>query len=118
MDWDNTHIILSVDGQPVLTASTPSEGYYKKGGFTNIWAAGGKDAPFDQYFYLQMNVAVGGTTGFFPDDVQNSGYQKPWTNNDPKAAEKFWAAKDLWYPTWNGDGCAMKVKSVKIWQKE
>ena len=31
-------------------------------------------APFDQPFYLIMNVAVGGTNGWFPDGVGN----KPW----------------------------------------
>lgn len=33
-----------------------------------------------------MNTAVGGTNGFFPDGVQNAGYNKPWSNDDPKAS--------------------------------
>jgi beta-glucanase (GH16 family) len=31
-------------------------------------------APFDQNFYLVMNVAVGGTNGWFPDNAGD----KPW----------------------------------------
>lgn len=39
------------------------------------WVNGTKNvAPFDQPFYLIMNVAVGGTNGWFPDGVGN----KPW----------------------------------------
>jgi hypothetical protein len=30
------------------------------------WATGGKNAPFDQEFYLILNVAVGSTNGYFP----------------------------------------------------
>ncbi|KAJ7244254.1 hypothetical protein C8J57DRAFT_1242961 [Mycena rebaudengoi] len=33
----------------------------------NPWVNGTKAAPFDQSFYLIMNVAVGGTNGWFPD---------------------------------------------------
>ena len=29
----------------------------------NLWADGSKMAPFDQPFYLMMNVAVGGAVG-------------------------------------------------------
>lgn len=35
-------------------------------------------APFDQEFYLVINVAVGGINGFFPDMRG-----KPWNNVSP-----------------------------------
>lgn len=41
------------------------------------WAANAtvvNAAPFDQNFYLIMNVAVGGTNGWFPDNAGG----KPW----------------------------------------
>ena len=44
------------------------------------WADAEKDparrnvAPFDQPFYLILNVAVGGTNGWFPDGIGG----KPW----------------------------------------
>lgn len=65
-----------------------------------------------------MNVAVGGTGGFFPDGVWNSGYNKPWANSDTNGPEKFWKSKHLWYPTWKGDDAAMQVDSVRMWQLE
>lgn len=33
-------------------------------------------------FYLIINLAVGGTNGFFPDGVYNPN-PKPWSNNSP-----------------------------------
>ncbi|KAJ7177325.1 hypothetical protein C8R43DRAFT_1193313 [Mycena crocata] len=33
----------------------------------NVWVNGTKAAPFDQPFYLTLNVAVGGTNGWLPD---------------------------------------------------
>ena len=57
-----------------------------------------------------MNVAVGGTNGFFKDGCENKGYPKPWNNSDGGgAAKKFWEAKDQWYPTWKGEDAAMQV---------
>ncbi len=55
---------ITTDGHPV-----PLE---------NIWANGSfLAAPFDQEFYLIMNVAVGSTGGWFPDGQGN----KPWLNS-------------------------------------
>nr|ACO07358.1 beta-1-3 glucan recognition protein [Haliotis diversicolor supertexta] len=120
MDWDASGIVISVDGDVILNQPTPSNGYFSFGGFSGInpWAGHGKDAPFDQEFHFQFNVAVGGTLGYFPDNVQNSPYPKPWCNTCPAAGQSdktFWEAKDKWYPTWKGEKAAMAVKSVKIW---
>ena len=76
--------------------------------------------PFDQPFYLILNVAVGGTNGWFTDGVEG----KPWVDASPTARKEFWDAKDQWYPTWQegfkGDRFSgageMVVKSVKMWQ--
>lgn len=40
----------------------------------NPWINGTNATPFDQEFYLIMNVAVGATTGWFPEAQGN----KPW----------------------------------------
>ena len=58
-----------------------------------------------------MNVAVGGTNGYFSDAWTPT---KPWENTSPAASTDFWLAKDQWYPSWNaevdnGEGAAMKV---------
>ncbi|KAJ6589374.1 concanavalin A-like lectin/glucanase domain-containing protein [Mycena capillaripes] len=80
----------------------------------NPWVNGTKAAPFDQSFYLIMNVAVGGTNGWFPD-----GPEKPWLDGSGTAPLDFLRAKDQWYPTWPQDIAkrAMVVDSVKMWEK-
>ncbi|KIW12162.1 hypothetical protein PV08_09437 [Exophiala spinifera] len=79
----------------------------------NIWANGTKAAPFDQNFFLILDVAVGGTNGWFGDGLGG----KPWENSSPFARKQFWDSRDQWYPTWqNRNGPSMQVKSVKIWQ--
>ena len=40
----------------------------------NPWEGRPNSAPFDQQFYLIISLAVGGTPGWFPDDVGG----KPW----------------------------------------
>ncbi|KAF2258385.1 concanavalin A-like lectin/glucanase [Lojkania enalia] len=79
------------------------------------WSQTGKpNTPFDQPFYLILNVAVGGTNGFFPDGVGN----KPWGNQSPTAPKEFWDNQATWYPTWEeGDKRGMTVKSVKMWSE-
>jgi hypothetical protein len=66
-------------------------------------------------FYLILNVAVGGTNGFFPDNVGD----KPWLDSSTTAMSDFWAAKDRWYATWPTDLTkrGMAVRSVKMWQR-
>ncbi|KAJ7073513.1 glycoside hydrolase family 16 protein [Mycena belliarum] len=80
----------------------------------NPWVNGTKAAPFDQSFYLIMNVAVGGTNGWFPD-----GPEKPWLDGSATAPLDFLRAQDQWYPTWPQDLSkrAMVIDSVKMWEK-
>ena len=81
----------------------------------NPWASTGKkNTPFDQEFYLILNVAVGGTNGFFEDGWDN----KPWSNEDPDAPRAFWNAQDQWYPTWGeGNTRGLTVQSVKMYNE-
>lgn len=81
----------------------------------NPWPANNPIAPFDQEFFLILNVAVGGTNGFFPDNMGN----KPWINSqEDNAASSFWSSVDSWYNTWpkNPDERAMIVDFVKIYK--
>lgn len=57
----------------------------------NPWKGRPNQAPFDQEFYIIMNVAVGGTNGYFPDAPN-----KPWNNGDPHAINSFWDRKAEW----------------------
>ena len=75
---------------------------------------GKKNTPFDQAFYLILNVAVGGTNGFFKDGVSN----KPWADASPTATKAFWDSQQLWYPSWGkGADRGLSVKSVKMWSE-
>ncbi|KAF2454579.1 glucan endo-1,3-beta-D-glucosidase [Lineolata rhizophorae] len=78
------------------------------------WSQTGRHAtPFDQDFYLILNVAVGGTNGWFKDGKSG----KPWVDGSPSAKRDFWNARDEWFPTWGGNA-EMIVKSVKMWQQK
>ncbi len=63
-------------------------------------------------FYLIINLAVGGTNGFFPDEAVPG---KPWSNLSPTAFRDFWNARGQWYPTWEGEEAALQVDYVKVW---
>ena len=71
-------------------------------------------------FYLILNVAVGGR-GFFPDSNTNRPHPKPWQDDAGHEADRFWAARAQWYPTWHpdhnhGEDAALKVNYVKVWK--
>lgn len=114
LDWTQDNIKIYVDNQLILDVEADG-GFWAKGGFSgnNLWASGSKMAPFDQDFFLILNVAVGGTNGFFADDA-NWGVRKPWANNSPHAAEDFWNGRGDWLPTWQGDNTAMIVDYVEF----
>jgi hypothetical protein len=80
----------------------------------NPWKGTGNNAsPFDQDFYLVLDVAVGGTNGWFEDGKSG----KPWIDASKAAKSDFWLSRDEWFPTWEEQG-RMEVKSVKMWQQE
>lgn len=93
-----------------------------------------------------MDVAVGGTNGWFPDGVGN----KPWVDSSPTAPfdvsspsrklsrlcrasktdaapllpfclalSQFYNATDKWYKTWPDEPKerGMAIKNFKMWQK-
>ncbi|KAF8519892.1 putative member of glycoside hydrolase family GH16, partial [Hysterangium stoloniferum] len=80
----------------------------------NPWEGRGNSAPFDQPFYLAIDLAVGGTTGWFPDNVGG----KPWLDRSATAMRDFALAQPEWYKTWPEDpqNRAMIIDYVKMWQ--
>lgn len=82
----------------------------------NPWSSSNSttgNAPFDQSFYLILNVAVGGKNGWFLDNIGD----KPWIDAATNAQWTFWSTASEWLPTWGkGDERGMTVKSVKMWQ--
>ncbi|KAK3580326.1 hypothetical protein CHS0354_003561 [Potamilus streckersoni] len=117
LDWTQNHIIVSVDNQEVMHINAPAGGFFHFGGFTgdNIWKTGEHMAPFDQPFYLILNVAIGGTSNFFPDNWHYDA-KKPWANSSPHANADFWAHRYEWERTWVGDNVAMEVDWVQMTQ--
>ena len=79
------------------------------------WSQTGKpNTPFDQPFYLILNVAVGSSNGFFKDGVGN----KPWGDGSETSPKQFWDSQSQWLPTWGvGKSRGMTVKSVRMWQQ-
>ncbi|OCH85862.1 concanavalin A-like lectin/glucanase [Obba rivulosa] len=80
----------------------------------NPWVNGTNATPFDQPFYLIIDLAVGGTNGWFPDGAGN----KPWLDGSLTAMKDFAENQATWYSTWPQDIAdrAMVIDSVKMWQ--
>ncbi|XP_059163563.1 beta-1,3-glucan-binding protein-like [Physella acuta] len=118
LEWTHDHIITFIDNQQIMSVTPPAGGFWQKGGFSgsNLWASGSKMAPFDQEFYMMFNVAVGGTSGFFPDGNHYGGVTKPWSNSQPQpvAAENFWKAHGAWQPTWQGENAALIIDYIQF----
>lgn len=122
MTWTPTEISFSIDGSVYNTISVGT-GFWNRGGFAssapgvqNPWRYGSAMAPFDQEFYLLINLAVGGTA-YFPDDATNPG-GKPWNNNSPTAASDFWNGRSQWLSGWNlgtDKTASFQIDYVRIW---
>ncbi|EJF59429.1 concanavalin A-like lectin/glucanase [Dichomitus squalens] len=130
LEWDEQFMRIYVDSRlTYMLYLRFNEPFFKRGDFPSVvsngsnfieledpWASGTRNvAPFDQPFYLIMNVAVGGTNGWFPDGVGN----KPWLDGSDIAMTEFAQAQEKWYATWptNIEDRALVVDSVKMWQQ-
>ncbi|XP_076250161.1 beta-1,3-glucan-binding protein-like [Rhynchophorus ferrugineus] len=117
--WGPDNFTYSVDGEEVGSVSPPPGGFWEMGGFDNAttdnpWRGGSHMAPFDQEFYIIINLAVGGVS-FFDDGFKNLG-GKPWSNKSPVAFKDFWKGKGQWLPTWDmkDDSTHLIVDYVKV----
>jgi len=120
LNWLPTSIEFVFDGVPLGTVSA-GDGFWARGGFAgsglpNPWTGGTIMAPFDEHFYVILNLAVGGVN-FFADHFRNEPVPKPWLNTSPRAAADFWVARQAWEGTWNmaGDSSHLKVDYVRVW---
>ncbi|KAJ9076330.1 3-glucan binding protein [Entomophthora muscae] len=73
LEWTQERIRTLADGKVIMDVHF-DEPLFKRGKYSktefNPWANSEKsrnNAPFDEEFYLILNVAVGGVNGFFPD---------------------------------------------------
>ena len=125
LEWSEKYLFTYVDTRLVQVLYTPfKKSFWEKGQFpasdsngtrlVDPWSYTGRDStPFDQDFYLIINVAVGGTNGWFKDGFS----AKPWVDRSPTAKLEFWNARDQWYPTWQPYG-QMVIKKVEMWQQQ
>lgn len=128
LEWTESFLRIYVDTRlHYMLELSFNEPFFSRGDFPSVvqngsepivlqnpWINGTNATPFDQPFYLIINLAVGGTNGWFPDNAGN----KPWLDNSPTAMLAFAQAQDTWYPTWGSDGesSSFVVDSVKMWE--
>ncbi|KAM0281476.1 hypothetical protein ACHAQH_003506 [Verticillium albo-atrum] len=123
LEWSQKYLFTYVNSRLLQVMYTNfDKPMWKRGNFpeanangtrlNDIWSETGRaNTPFDQYFYLIINLAVGGTNGWFEDGKS----EKPWLNGSPNAKKDFWEARDTWLPTWTKP--ELEVKHVKVWQQ-
>ncbi|KAG5923836.1 hypothetical protein E4U42_004824 [Claviceps africana] len=129
IQWTPNYIYFYINSrvhQIFFVGFKPEMPLYELGGFSrmtenstllaNPWTksnATDGNAPFDQKFFLILNVAVGSNNGWFLDHVGD----KPWVDHAKNAQWTFWNDANKWLPTWGqGDERGMTVRSVKMWQ--
>ncbi|KAG0698422.1 glycoside hydrolase family 16 protein [Suillus ampliporus] len=115
-----------------ISSKTSDSYFFNAGGFPGVAmnASSGKEvivedpwstafggsaaAPFDQEFYLVIDLAVGGTSGWFPDSVGG----KMWYDGSATAMRDFAAAQSTWSATWpsSADDRAFRIDYVKMWK--
>lgn len=88
MRWSKEGFTFHVDNQ-FVGEILPGDGFWYRdprfvnSGLANPWAGATKMAPFDQPFYIIMNLAVGGVN-YFSDTFYNYPGAKPWNNDSPQ----------------------------------
>ena len=114
--WNETYIGTYLDTESNVVLNYPiTKSLWSQTGllsppWDNPWISGGNNAPFDHRYFLIINLACGGSGGYFPD-----GNGKPWSDTSPHAVNEFYDAKGQWYPTWRGEQSALQIDSVKVW---
>lgn len=73
---------------------------------------------FSVQFHIILNLAVGGTNGYFPDQGNQS--EKPWKNASPQASTDFWNGRNQWLSSWNlnknnSNDAALIIDSIRVW---
>lgn len=125
--WTDKSIQFSVDDVVIGTIKLDEIGnFWELGKFDerfdpprfNPWTRASPMAPFDQEFYMIINLAVGGTNGFFYDGLRNENGNKPWSNDSPTAFRDFWQGRDQWLPSWGlgvDDRSHLQVDYVRVY---
>jgi len=129
LEWTDKWMRISVDSKIKamidLNVAGKGKSFWNRGKFPNTAQNGSSEvavdqiyttpsAPFDQSFYLIINLSAGGTSGWFPDGVGD----KPWYDTSSTAKFDFATAQDTWASTWPSDvdQRSFRIDSVKMWQ--
>ena len=124
LEWSEKYLFTYIDTRLLQVLYTSfNQPLWQRGSFPlsdsngtrliDPWSKTGQaQTPFDQPFYLILNVAVGATNGWFKDGENG----KPWVDGSPTAAKDFWDARRQWQPTWEKNG-EMIIKRVQMWQQ-
>ena len=120
LEWSQKYLFTYVNSRLLQVLYTNfDKPMWKRGNFpesgangtrlVDTWSQTGRDnTPFDQEFYLIINLAVGGTNGWFEDGKSG----KPWLNTSPNAKKDFWDAREQWFPTWTQP--QLEIKHIKM----
>ncbi|KAL1874340.1 hypothetical protein VTK73DRAFT_472 [Phialemonium thermophilum] len=123
LEWSEKYLFTYVNTRLLQVLYTNfDEPLWKRGQFPivnvngtrvqDVWSQTGRDnTPFDRPFYLILNVAVGGTNGWFQDGTGG----KPWLDGSKNAKKDFWNSQDEWFPTWTKP--EMEISKVMMWQQ-
>lgn len=96
--WDENGLYTYFDdpSKKILSVDFTSQSFWQRGNFPasfdNPWVGEPNAAPFNREFYLVLNLAVGGTTGYFKEGMGG----KPWSNTSPRSVNEFWNARGAW----------------------
>jgi len=128
LEWTSDFLRIYVDTRlHFMLELSFNEPFFSRGDFPSVvqngstpivlenpWVNGTNATPFDQPFYLILDLAVGGTNGWFPDNAGS----KPWLDGSNIAMREFAQAQDTWYPTWGSDNedKSFIIDYVKMWQ--
>ncbi|KAF9473865.1 ectomycorrhiza-upregulated GH16 glucan endo-1,3-beta-glucosidase precursor [Pholiota conissans] len=128
LEWTPDFIRIYVDTRlHTLLDLRFNQPFFKRGDFPDVvfngsslvalqnpWINGTNATPFDQDFYLILNVAVGSTNGWFPEGQGD----KPWLDRAQSPPRDFAQSIAQWYPTWptNAEDRALVVDYVKMWK--
>ncbi|KAF8347469.1 glycoside hydrolase family 16 protein [Amanita rubescens] len=130
-EWDQDFMRFYTDSRlnAMLNIRISGKGnsFWQRGGFPETaqngsakavvndpWENRGPSAPFDQAFYLIIDLAAGGTSGWFPDNVGG----KPWYDGSLTAMREFAQAQNVWAATWptSQNKRSFRIDYVKMWQ--
>lgn len=127
LEWSEKYLFTYVNTRLLQVLYTKFDGHMWERGdfplsssngtmFVDPWSSVNDhlSTPFDQEFYLILNVAVGATNGWFQDGIDG----KPWVDGSKTAPKDFWNDRANWAATWNtSDDHAMVIDSVKVYQQ-